>query len=228
MRVSVSLWSADLADLASTIARLNGHTDAFHIDVADAHYVPTLLFGPDTVRACRRRTRLPLDVHLMVANPDLLVDAFLDAGADWVAVHPDACPDPAATLRAIRAGGARAGLALAPDQPLDVLVAVADLLDHVILLGTAPGIKGSGLLPEAPRRLREARALLQAARRPSSPPPLLVADGGIRRETAPLLAAAGADWVTPGSLVLGVDVDPIATLEWLHSLGPAGGGTSPS
>jgi ribulose-phosphate 3-epimerase len=228
MRVSVSLWSADLADLASAIVRLEGHADALHVDVADGHYVPTLLFGPDTVRACRRRTRLPLDVHLMVSDPDRFLDDFLAAGADWLAVHPDACRDPAITLRAIRRGGARAGLALSPDQPLDVLVPYAGLLDHVILLGTAPGIKGIGLLPQAPDRLRDARALLRATLGPVPALPVLVADGGIRRETAPLLAAAGADWVTPGSLVLGQDVDPVAALAWLHSLGPADDRPSPT
>ena len=194
----VSLWSADLADLAAALERVNPFADSFHLDVSDAHFVPGLLFFPDLVRALRPRTARPLHVHLMVERPTALIDDFVAGGADVITVHLEAGESEAqAAIRAIRGAGRSAGLALRPDTPVAACLPYLDRIDALLLLGTAPGIKGVDPAPDAYARLAGAAAVLKERRAPVR----LVADGGIRWHTVPRLRQAGADVIVPGSLV---------------------------
>jgi ribulose-phosphate 3-epimerase len=210
----VSLWSADLGRLAEESARIAPHADILHVDVADGHFAPALLFFPDLVARLREATALPIHVHLMVADAILLdqVAHFAEAGADLISVHAENA-NAAAALDAIAACGLEAGLVLRVATPVAAAEPHAARIDALTLLGTAIGVKGQGLDPSAPDRLRAAAALL--ADRPRRP--LLAADGGIRESTVPLLRAAGAETVVMGSLAFGAP-DLAARMRWLHAL----------
>lgn len=206
-----SLWSADLAHLADEIARVDLWVDLYHIDVADGHFSPALLYFPDLVSAVRKRTTRPLHVHLMVADSILLgqVEQFAEAGADLVSVHAENA-NAAEALDLIAARGLQAGLVLQLHTPV---VSAAPYLPHIAmltLLGTRIGIKGQGLDPAAEARLREARALI-------GPNRLLAADGGNREHTVPGLRSAGADTVVMGSLAFN-DPDLPGRIGWLRAL----------
>ena len=206
----VSLWSADLANLAEGMARMEAFADSFHLDVADAHFVPGLLFFPDLVRALRPMTKKPFHVHLMVERPASLVEEFVDCGADVVTVHVESA-EAGAAIEAVRRAGRRAGLALRPDTTVADSLPYLDSIDTLLLLGTMPGVKGQDLLPSACERMAEAAALLGKHRSRVR----LVADGGIRVHTVPLLRRAGADVVVPGSLVF-QSADLAETFAWLR------------
>lgn len=216
LKCSTSLWSADLANLAEEIRRVEPYSDRFHLDVADGHYVPALLFFPDLVRALRRHTALPFEVHLMVTDPLAWIGPFAEAGADSLIFCFDSAGDPGAVLRTIRALDKRAGVSLGIDEPLEVIEPFWELLDTLVLFGTAVGIKGAGMDAGAPEKIRQARERIAAGSLQTE----IVADGGIRRETVPLLHAAGADAIVAGSLMFGGD--PAELREWLRELATAG------
>jgi ribulose-phosphate 3-epimerase len=210
----VSLWSADLANLAASIKRVNPFADSFHLDVADAHFAPGLLFFPDLVRALRPLTGRPLHVHLMAERPADLIAEFIASGADAITVHAELgeC-EAAAAIREIRRAGRSAGLALRLDTPLAACEPYLDGIDSLLLLGTALGVKGHDLAPEACARLASAASLLGERRGRIR----LIADGGIRSHSVPLLRRAGADCIVPGSLVF-QSHDLAETFAWLRSL----------
>jgi ribulose-phosphate 3-epimerase len=211
----VSLWSADLGHLAGAVRRLSAYADSFHFDVADAHFVPGLLFFPDLIRALRPHTELPLHVHLMADRPTELVAEFVSAGADLITVHAEIGErEVGAAIESIHSAGPPAGLALRLETPVSSIVPYLDSIDAILLLGTEVGVKGRELAPEACVRLREAAGLLRAHERPNI---RLIADGGIRAQTVPLLREAGADAVVPGSLVFN-SPDLEETFSWLHAL----------
>ena len=208
----VSLWSADLANLEHSIAKVSPYADSFHIDVSDAHFSPGLLFFPDLVRAVRRSTTLPFHVHLMVERPTVLAPEFIAAGADLVTVHIETGPEETAgAIAQIQSAGAQAGLALRLDTPVASITPYLHQVETVLLLGTDVGVKGCPLDERAYTRMREAAALLRAAEKRHV---RLIADGGIREHTVPALRDAGADIVVPGSLVFQSD-DMARTFRWL-------------
>lgn len=212
LAVEVSLWSADLADLGAEVTRLTPYADVFHIDASDTRFVPSPLFFPDLVAALRPHTRVPFHVHVMAERALPLVEDFARAGVDLLSVHAEA-EDVAETLQAIRALGGAAGLALRLDTPVDTVAAHLDDVDFVVLIGTPLGTKGTAMDPAAPDRVRHLRALAASTGRDQLP---VIADGGIRKNTVPALAAAGVDAVVAGSLLLGND-DLAATATWLHN-----------
>jgi len=211
----ISLWSADLANLASEIKRIEPYTDLFHIDVADAHFVPGLLFFPDLVAALRPHTPKPFHVHLMVDQPLTLIDAFAEAGADLITVHVENGEAVAPALAKIRHANCRAGLALGLDVAPDVIIPHLSQIDIVVMMGTALGVKGQGLSTEACPWIATLRHLL--VQRGYAKQVKIAADGGIRENTVPRLRAAGADTVVMGSLAF-QSPDPATTFQWLHSL----------
>ena len=215
MRAYVSLWSADLLAIGDAVRRVEAEADGFHLDVFDGHNVRDLLFGPDVVAALRAHTDALLDVHLNVEEPDYWAGRFAEAGADMVTVNARACADARATMRAIAALGVRPGLGLEVSDAPAVAIELLEEVDRVLVMGTEIGVKGLGLDARACARVRE----LRAARERSARTPEIVVDGGIRRHTVPALAAAGADGVVPGSLVLG-EADPVAAIRWIHGLEP--------
>jgi ribulose-phosphate 3-epimerase len=212
LKCSTSLWSADLANLETDIRRVEPYSERFHLDVADGHYVPTLLFFPDLVKALRKHTRVPFEVHLMTADPMAWIGPFVEAGADGIIFCLDSSQDPAAVLREIRGRGKFAGVSLLLTEDLDLLEPLWDLLDVVTIVGTAMGIKGASMDPSVPDKVRRAREII--GRRGLATE--IELDGGIRRQTVPQLHAAGADWIVPGSLMFGED--PAEMRRWLAGL----------
>lgn len=212
IQCSTSLWSADLGNLTAEMKRVEPFSERFHLDVADGHYVPTMLFFPDLVKALRLHTRLPFEIHLMTADPLAWVEPFREAGADRIIFCFDAARDVRATLRAIKSQGMKAGVSLLLTEALDVVAPFWDDLDTLTIVGTAMGIKGASMDPGVPEKIRRAKKEIQSRGLATE----VEADGGIRRETVPLLAAAGVDLIVPGSLMF--KEEPRAMREWLRGL----------
>jgi ribulose-phosphate 3-epimerase len=209
--LDVSLWSADLVNLASEIQCISSYADSFHIDVADGHFAPNLLFFPDLVSAIRKSTPKPLHVHLMVSHPVSIVGRFIEAGADLISIHVES-DRVAEGLTVISSAGLRSGLAIRLDTPVEALREYVGKVDHVISMGTHLGVKGADLAPEACDRMRAIRRLFDRGSETK-----LYADGGIRRDSVPRLREAGTDAIVPGSLIFQAD-DKEATHRWLKSL----------
>ncbi|MGU7771683.1 ribulose-phosphate 3-epimerase [Burkholderia sp. MR1-5-21] len=214
----VSLWSADLGHLADDIARIDDYTDIYHIDVADGHFSPALLFFPDLVAVSRRLTRKPLHVHLM-ATDDILQDQirqFADAGADLITVHAEneRVDEALALIEDLRL---KSGLVLQLHTPVSAAAPYLDRISLLTLLGTRIGVKGQGLDGEAESRLREARELIDTTAAARKHRVLLAADGAIREHTVPGLRSAGADTIVMGSLAFG-SPNLQARMAWVHSL----------
>ena len=203
--IAPSILAADFAALGQEVRDVvAAGASAIHFDVMDNHYVPNLSVGPPVLRSLRRAgVDAPVDVHLMVEPVDRLIGDFIDAGADSICVHPDACADVAGSLRRIRAGGAEAGLAFNPDSPIHLPARLLDLLDAVLVMSVRPGFGGQTFLPASLANVRAARRAIDAAGKPMR----LTIDGGINADTIGAAAAAGADAFVAGSAVFGVPVE---------------------
>jgi len=212
LRCATSLWSADLSNLESEIRRVEPYSDRFHIDVADGHYVSTLLFFPDLVRALRRHTRLLFEVHLMTTDPLAWIGPFSDPGVDGFIVCLDSAGDPSRVIRAIRDAGKFVGISLRIEETLEQLEPYWADLDLVTLFGTDVGIKGASMDARVPEKVRGARDLINRRGLKTE----IEVDGGIRRQSVPPIHAAGADWIVPGSLMFGGD--PLEMRQWLAAL----------
>lgn len=209
--LDVSLWSADLANLERDIRRLEPFADSFHLDAADGHYARTLLFFPDLVARIRLITAKPLHVHLFATRPMDLAPLFIAAGANWLTVPLESGKRVWQVVEWAQEQGCRAGVSLELETPVELLRGLRQRVQHVVLMGTQSGVKGCGLDERACDRMSEASAYLDGAK------VLLLADGGIRRETVPLLRASGAQGIVPGSLLCAAD-SPAQVHEWLKSL----------
>jgi ribulose-phosphate 3-epimerase len=212
-----SVWSADLTHLADEMARIADHADVLHVDVADGHFAPALLFFPDLVASLRKTSKAPIHVHLMVADGVLLeqINQFADAGSDLISLHVENGTEAGAALDLLEKRGVAAGMVLKVDTPIEAIAPYLPRLRFVTLLGTAIGVKGQGLNAAAATRLRSVRALIAGLANPARI--VLAADGGIRDNTVPLLREAGAEAVVLGSLAFGA-LDLGARMRWLHSL----------
>ncbi len=212
IKCSTSLWSADLGNLAAEMRRVEPFSERFHIDVADGHYVHNLLFFPDQVKALRPHTKLPFEVHLMTTDPMSWIDPFVEAGADIIIFCLDSARDPGAVLREIKARGKQAGVSLLITEGLELVEPYWNNLDVLCLVGTAMGIKGASMDAGVPTKIRDARRIIDGRKLNT----VIEADGGIRRETVPLMAAAGVDYIVPGSLMF--KENPPEMREWLARL----------
>jgi ribulose-phosphate 3-epimerase len=212
LKCSASLWSADLSNLGAEVRRVEPYAERFHLDVADGHYVPSLLFFPDLVKALRRHTSKPFEVHLMTTDPLAWVEPFIEAGADGVIFCFDSLKDPAAAIDQVKALGKFVAISLLVTEPIAVLQPYWSLIDQVTLVGTPMGTKGTLMDPSIPAKIAEARAVIER----SGAAVAIQVDGGIRRHTVPMIHQAGADWIVPGSLIFGED--PPAMRQWLASL----------
>ena len=209
-----SVWSADLLRIGDELERIRPYADLLHVDVADGHFAPSFLLFPDLVARVRAASDVPMHVHLMVADSILAsqIDQFAAAGADVITVHAECASVASDALGHIKRRGVLAGLALKVETPVSELAPYIDQIHFLTLLGTAIGVKGKGLHESAPGRLKEACDLVH--RVAPEHRVIVVADGGIRHETVPLLRAAGAQAVVLGSLVFG-DADLASRMAWL-------------
>lgn len=211
LEVSASLWSADLGNLRAGLLAVEPYCDSFHFDIMDGHYVPSLLFGPDQILALRELSRRPFQMHMMVSAPERLVPLFLEAG-DVFILHRETCRDWRVLARDLRASGKQVGVALQIGEDWRDLIEDVALVDLVVLMGTVVGIKGASIAPGVFATIRALRARLAD----SGARLHLQADGGIRKETVPLLREAGIDAVTAGSLLFATHHEE--TWRWLRAL----------
>jgi ribulose-phosphate 3-epimerase len=201
VKLAPSILDADFGYLTDAVqAAAEGGADWIHVDVMDGLFVPNITLGPMVVRAIRRATTLPLDVHLMLLEPRAWIAPFRDAGADWLTIHLEADRHPHRTLMAIRDAGARPGLALNPGTPVLHAVALVELIDLLLVMSVNPGLGGQPFIPRALTRLERARAMLATENRHDCE---LEVDGGIKVSNAADVVRAGASVVVAGSAVFG-------------------------
>lgn len=197
-RIAPSILSADFSRLGEEIAAVAAAgADFIHVDVMDGHFVPNLTIGPLVVRAIRKATHLPFDVHLMISPVDPFIDEFVKAGADILTVHPEAGPHLHRTLQAIRAAGAKPGVALNPATPVSLIEPVIGDVDLILVMSVNPGFGGQAFIASQLKKIETVRKLIDASGRSI----MLEVDGGVNAETAPQVVAAGADVLVAGSAV---------------------------
>jgi len=211
LKASLSLWSADLANLESEIKRSEPYADYYHLDVADGRYAETLLFFPDLVKAIRPHTQVPFEVHLICEDPEMWIEPFHAAGADRIIFYPGTPQDAGGIVGRITDLGMEVGVSLAVRQGIEMLDPYWEELDLVVVLGTDVGIKGVRDVADGTYEKIEALVLEREKRGLDFE---IEADGAIRKETVPLLKKAGADIVVPGSLMFGNDM--AETKRWMR------------
>ena len=193
-----SILAADFTRLGEEIARVeDGGVSMLHLDIMDGHFVPNLTIGPPVVESIRKVTKLALDVHLMIADPDKFAPVFIEAGADLVSVHQETCPHLDRTLRMIQGEGAQAGVVLNPSTPVATLEDVLDVIDYVLIMSVNPGFGGQQFIPRSLDKIRQ----LARMRRDRGLNFAIEIDGGVTLENIAGVARAGTDWVIAGSSV---------------------------
>jgi len=200
MILAPSILSADFGRLAEEIAAAErGGAGLVHVDVMDGHFVPNITLGPPVVKAVRKATRLPIDVHLMIENADRYVDAFVDAGASWISLHVEALPHLERTVSRLRERGVRPGVALNPATPLGSLEEILPELGYVLVMSVNPGFSGQRFIPSSLDKIRRLRAQLQARGLTTT----IEVDGGVDASNIRSLAEAGAEVFVAGHAVYG-------------------------
>src|SRR5947208_5735522 len=206
IELCASILSADFAHLADQVAAAErGGATVIHVDVMDGHFVPNLTIGPPVVKSLRKATRLPLDCHLMIENPDDYIESFAEAGADWISVHQEACRHLNRTLHLIKSHDCLAGVVINPATPVEALSEVLDIVDYVMVMSVNPGFGGQKFIPGALTKMRKLSDL-RSARGYSY---RIEVDGGIGLDTVGDVVRAGAEILVAGNAVFGSG-DPTA------------------
>ncbi len=208
--IAPSILSADFAALGDAIAAVQrGGADLIHVDVMDGHFVPNITIGPPVVKSIKRVATVPLDVHLMIQEPDRYLEAFASAGAAMISVHVEVLPHLNRTVHAIKSLGVKAGVVLNPSTPVDALTEIASDVDFVLVMSVNPGFGGQTFIPRSESKVREVRALLDAAGNPG----LVEIDGGIDQTNVARVVAAGARILVAGNAIFGAANAEQATRE---------------
>ena len=198
MKIAPSILSANFAELGKEIKDVeNGGADYIHIDVMDGHFVPNITMGPMVVKAVRPLTELPLDVHLMIENPDQYIEEFAEAGADYITVHVEAAPHLHRTIQLIKSKGVKAGVVLNPATPADWIKPILPDIDMVLLMTVNPGFGGQSFISSVVPKIKQIRSWAEEV----NPGLEIEVDGGINPETAAICAEAGADVFVAGSAI---------------------------
>ena len=214
VQIVPSILSADFAHLAAEIERVErGGATMLHVDIMDGHFVPNLTIGPPVVESIRKITQSRLDVHLMIDDPDRYARAFIQAGADQVSVHQEACIHLNRTVRMIQSEGALAGVVLNPATPVAMLDEILDVADYVLIMSVNPGFGGQQFIPRALDKVRELIRSRQERRLQFS----IEIDGGITLDNLPDVVRAGCDWIVTGSSVFHTP-DPAATVAEMRQI----------
>lgn len=213
IQIAPSILSVNLGHLASSLDSIK-NADYVHIDVMDGHFTPNLTFGPEMVRACKGMTDLPLDVHLMITNPDETIDWYIDAGADLITVHYETASHLNRVIEHIKSRGVRAGVVLNPSTPVCMLENIIDDVDVVMLMSVNPGFSGQSFIEGTIAKLETLTALCRA----HGVSPLIEVDGGISPKTIERVVAAGANLLVAGSAVFGAE-DPAFMVDELRRMG---------
>jgi len=200
IELAPSILSADFARLAEEVrAASEGGGSVIHVDIMDGHFVPNLTIGPPVMRSLRRATKLPLDCHLMIENPDQFIPDFAEAGADWISVHQEACRHLNRTLHLIKSHDCLAGVVINPATPVDTLVEVLDIVDYVLVMSVNPGFGGQKFIPSTLHKLRR----LAEIRSQQGLNFRIEVDGGISLDTVADVVHAGAEILVAGNAVFG-------------------------
>jgi ribulose-phosphate 3-epimerase len=215
IHLAPSILSADFSRLGEQVAEVErAGVGRVQVDVMDGHFVPNLTMGPVVVKGLRPVTKLVLEIHLMIEEPAKFVDAFVKAGADSLIVHHEVLPDPRPLLQRIRGLGKKVGMAVNPENPVEVLEPFLKDLDLALCMTVHPGFGGQAFLPESPERIRRLRALIER----HNPACELEVDGGIDEHTAPVAVTAGANVLVAGTSVFGKSGGPAAAVRDLLAL----------
>ncbi len=199
VKVAPSILSADFSRLAEEIKKVEKHADMLHIDVMDGHFVPNITFGPPVVASMRKVTNLPLDVHLMIENPDEFIDAFSNAGANMITVHAEAAKHLNRTISSIKGRNVKAAVALNPVTPLSAIGHIMEDVDMILLMTVNPGFGGQSFIESVLPKIRKLREQIDKKKLKAE----IEVDGGINAETARLAVSAGADILVAGSYIYG-------------------------
>jgi len=201
VQIAPSILSADFAALGDAVARVErGGADLIHVDVMDGHFVPNITIGPLVVKSLKRVAQRPLDVHLMISDPDRYIDAFAAAGASMLSVHVEVLPHLHRTVQAIKALGVKAGVVLNPSTPVGALEEIAGDVDFVLVMSVNPGFGGQTFIARSESKVAAVRALLDRSGNTAAP---IEIDGGIDAATAPRVVAAGARILVAGNAIFG-------------------------
>lgn len=212
--ISPSVLSCDFANIQRDVEMINNsNADWFHVDVMDGVFVPNISFGFPVVSAIKKHATKPLDVHLMIANPDQYIEEFKNAGADWLTVHYEACTHLHRTIQVIKANGMKAGVALNPHTSVDVLEDILPELDLVLIMSVNPGFGGQKFIPHTLKKVARLKELINK----TGSATLIEVDGGVNLETGKQLLEAGADALVAGSFVFN-SPDPAKTIQDLKAL----------
>jgi ribulose-phosphate 3-epimerase len=196
MKIAPSILSADFRRLGDEIQAVeSAGADWLHVDIMDGHYVPNITIGPFVVEWIRKATRVPLDVHLMITDPDKYAPEFIKAGADWVSIHPDTCRDPVKSLARIRELGAKASVAVNPDEPVEKMEPYFGHVDMILMMTVFPGFAGQAFIEDVLPKIERVRKIV----RETDLPVLIEADGGIKADNIGRVLKAGAEVIVSGS-----------------------------